>query len=111
MPMQLVELQNLLDDYSLHYFVNTSKAVTVDDKRLTTDIDNAITDGAKTYLTNLADLIANSKEFLSDSLMDIRRYISRIIGTTMSLKSMIQLCENMETIFENEIKLARALAI
>lgn len=109
--MQLVELQKLLDDYSLHYFVNTSKAVIVDDWRLTTDIDSAITDVTKTYLTNLADLIANSKEFLSDNLMDIRRYISRLIGTTLSLKSMIQLCENMETIFENEINWARALAI
>lgn len=111
MSMQLVDLHNLLENYSLHYFVNTSKVVLIDSQELSSDLDNVVTSAEKTYLTNLSDLIDNSREFLSSNIMDIRTYISRLIGTTLSLKTLVQYCENMEKIFENEINWARALAV
>jgi uncharacterized protein with HEPN domain len=109
--MKLIELKELLSNYPLNAFVGTPKTLSIDQAQLSSDTEETIDKKAKAYLYNIADLIANNNEFLSDSIVDVRNYLSRIIGTAASLRDIIQLCEDMAKIFDNEINWARALTL
>lgn len=109
--MQLIELQGLLQDYSLHYFVSTSRVLEVDEKRLICDTEKSLTSEVRNYLSNLTDLITHTHEFVSENALSVRSYLSRLIGTAESLKTLVQQCEDTSNVFESELKWVKALAV
>lgn len=109
--MQLLELRNLLQDYPLNSFVGTPKAMSVNQGKLSSDMEQAFSDSAKAYLYSLSDLAKHNDEFLSDNALTFGNYLSRLIGTTCALREMIQIGEDVTNIFESELNWARGLAL
>lgn len=108
--MQLLELRTLLQDYPLNSFVGTPKAMSINQKQLSFDIEQTFSKLAKDYLYRLSDMVAHNDEFFSDNPSVFSDYLSKLIGTTCSLKEMIQVCEDMTSVFDSELDWARGMA-
>lgn len=109
--MQLLELKGLLQDYPLNAFVGTPRIISINQEQLSADLEKALSSSVKVYLSNLNDLIIHSDMFVSNDVVGVRGYLSKLIVTVSSLRDVVQLCEDMTAIFDNEINWARALAI
>jgi len=109
--MQLLELRNLLQDYPLNSFVGTPKAMSINQEQLSLDMEQAFSNLAKDYLYSISDLVKHNDEFFSENAFTFGNYLSRLIGTTCSLREMIQICEDMANVFDSELNWARGMAI
>lgn len=109
--MKLTALQGILEDYPLNVFVKTPKAFTFNKKQITIDIEKEFTDSVRSYLCALSDLINKRKYYARNEALILLEWLSKLIEATTALRDMVQQCENLSTIFDDEYSWSETLAI
>jgi hypothetical protein len=109
--MEMVQVFSLLQEYPLNSFVGTPPAISVNQDLLSSDMEKAFSGTAKEYLHSINDLVEHNADFLSNNVTKFRDYLSRLVGTTCSLKNLIQLGEDMTNVFEDDFNFAKGLAV
>jgi hypothetical protein len=109
--VELTYLKNILQNYPPDLFVRPSDVISIDEKRIATDIANELTESAREYLGALSDLFLRKDKYSRNNFVSIRAWLSKIVEALTALENIIRLCENLSNVFKNEICWARALAI
>ncbi len=109
--MQLADLKWLFEEYPLDVFVRTPDIISIKQLELPRDIEEKLRSSVESYFKSVVDLIANRNVYSQNNIQSVRQWLSKQIDAIIALRNIVQLFEDMTSIFNSEVNWARALAI